>query len=84
MKMSFEDDESFKEAVESLRFNNSDLNTLGSCNSTPLQGSERNEDNITPSDPITLRREPEGSSSSLVSIQESRRSGDTSIRNPEI
>ena len=82
MKMSFEDDESFKEAVESLRFNNSDLNTLGSCNSTPLQDSERNEDNITPSDPITLRRE--GSSSSLVSIQESRRSGDTSMRNPEI
>ena len=60
MKLSFDDNESFKEAVESLRFNNpaSDLDAtqqMESRNSTPLQDSERNEDrdNITPSDPIT-------------------------------
>ena len=62
MKLSFDDEESFKEAVESLRFENpsSDPNArrqqLGSSNSMPLEDSERNEDNIIPSDPITLRR----------------------------
>ena len=76
MKLSFDDEESFKEAVESLRFENpsSDPNArrqqLGSSNSMPLEDSERNEDYIIPSDPITLRRV--GSSSSL-SIQEIRR-----------
>ena len=76
MSLSFNDEESFKEAVESLRFNSSDPNTrqqMGSSNSMPLEDSERNEDrdNIAPSDPIPLRRV--GSSSSL-SIQEIRRS----------
>ena len=84
MKMSFDDEESFKEAVESFRFNSSDPNTrqqMGSSNSVPLQDSERNEDNIIPSDPITVRRV--GSSSSL-SIREIRRSGDiqASFDNP--
>ena len=73
MRLSFEDEESFKESVESLRFNNSDPNAhqrMGS-NSMPFEDdSERNEDNITP---ITLRRV--GSSNSL-SIQETRRRGD--------
>ena len=79
MKMSFDDDESFKEAVESLRFNSSDPNTrqqMGSSNSVPIQDSERIEDNIIPSDPITVRRV--GSSSSL-SIREIRRSGDIQV-----
>ena len=79
MKMSFDDEESFKEAVESLCFNRSDQNTrqqMGSSNSVPLQDSERNEDNIISSDPITVRRV--GSSSSL-SIREIRRSGDIQV-----
>ena len=77
MSLSFNDEESFKEAVESLRFNSSDPNTrqqMGSnSNSMPLEDTGRNEDhdNIAPSDPIPLRRV--GSSSSL-SIQEIRRS----------
>ena len=79
MKMSFDDEESFKEAVESFRFNSSDPNTrqqMGSSNSVPLQDSERNEDNIIPSGPITVRRV--GSSSSL-SIREIRRSVDIQV-----
>ena len=84
MKLSFDDEESFKEAVESLRFNNpaSDPNAeqqMGSRNSVPaepLEDSEGNGDNIIPIDPITVRRV--GSSSSL-SIQETRRSGDIQI-----
>ena len=88
MRMSFDDEESFQEAVESLRFNNSDPNTrqqLGSSNSMPLasEDTERNEDrdDIAPSDPIPIRRV--GSSSSL-SIREIRRSGDiqVSFHNP--
>ena len=75
MRKSFDDKESFKEAVESLRFNNAHQQN-GSSNSTsmPLEGSEseRNEGDIIPSDPITLRRV--GSTSSL-NIQEARRSG---------
>ena len=73
MRMSFNDEESFMEAVESLRFNSSDPNThqrMGSSDGMPLEDSERNEDDITP---ITLRRV--GSSCSL-SIQETPRSGD--------
>ena len=74
MKMSFDDKESFKEAVESLRFNNAPQQ-MGS-NSMALEPedseSERNEGDIIPSEPITLRRV--GSISSL-SIQETRRSG---------
>ena len=91
MKLSFDDEESFKEAVESLQFNKpaSDRNAeqqVGSSNSVPaepLEDSERNGDNIIPIDPITVRRV--GSSSSL-SIQETRRSGDIQIwfNNPPI
>ena len=91
MRLSFNDEESFKEAVESLCFNNpaSDSDAcqqMESRNSMPLQDSEKNEDrdNITPSDPITLRRV--GSSSSL-SIQQIRRSGhshSTLASNPEL
>ena len=81
MRLSFDDEESFKEAVESLRFNNSDPNTrqqMGSNNSMPLEDTGRNEDrdDIAPSDPIPLRRV--GSSRSL-SIQEVRRSADIPV-----
>ena len=84
MRASFDDEGSFKEAIESLRFNSSDPNTrqqMGSnnnLNSMPLEDTERNEDrdNIAPSDPIPLRRV--GSSSSL-SIQEIRRSTDIPV-----
>ena len=84
MRLSFDDEESFKEAIESLRFNSSDPNTrqqMGSSNSMPLEDSERNDaadrDDIAPSDPIPLRRV--GSSSSL-SIQEVRRSADIPVK----
>ena len=80
MRLSFDDEASFKEAVESLRFNNpaSDPDAqVGSSNSMPLEYYERNEDNSTPSDPITLRRV--GSSSNL-SIQETRRSASGDIQ----
>ena len=89
MKMSFDDEGSFKEAVESLHFNSGDPNArqqIGSSNSVSLQDSERDEDNIIQSDPITVRRV--GRSSSL-SIREIRRSGDIQAsfdnppRNPE-
>ena len=80
MRMSFDDEESFKEVVGSLHFNNpsSDTNAeqqMGSSSSMTLDDTERNdsENNIIPSDPITLWRV--GSSSSL-SIQEIRRSAD--------
>ena len=83
MKLSFDDNESFKEAVESLRFNHSDPNTPQQSggnitSSMPLGDSETNEDNIIRSDPITTLRRV-GSSSSL-SIRETRRSRD--IDNP--
>ena len=84
MRSSFDDEESFKEAVESLRFNNSDPNTrqqMGSNNSMPLEDTERNDaadrDYIAPSDPISLRRV--GSSSSL-GIQEVWRSVDIPVK----
>ena len=80
MRLSFDDEGSFKDAIESLRFNNSDPNTrqMGSSDSMPLEDYERNEDrdDIVPSDPIPLRRV--GSSSSL-SIQEARRSTDIPV-----
>ena len=82
MKMSFDDEESFKEAIESLRFNSSDppnkRQQLGSSSSIPLEDFERNEDNITQnaSDPITLRRVGGGSN---LSIQEIRSSGDIQV-----
>ena len=47
MRLSFDDEESFKEVIESLRFNNSNPNTrqqMGSNNSMPLENSEMNED----------------------------------------
>ena len=79
MNLSFDDEESFKEAVGSLRFNSSDPNTfqqLGSSNSMPLEDYERNEDNIISSDPVTVRRV---GSSSRLSIQEIRRSGENQV-----
>ena len=90
MRSSFDDEESFKEAIESLRFNSSDPNTrqqMGSNNSMPLEDTERNDaadrDDISPltSDLIPLRRV--GSSRSL-SIQVVRRSADIpfSFNNP--
>ena len=76
--LSFDDEDSFKEAIESLRFNDnlpSDPNTLQqmgrSLSSMPLQDSEWNEDDITPSDPNILRRVESSSS-----IQAIRRCGD--------
>ena len=75
MRLSFDDEKSFKETVESLRFDNhSEQLGLGSSgrSNMPLEDSERNEDNTSPSDPITLWRL--GSSSS---VQEIRRSGDS-------
>ena len=77
--MSFDDKESFKEAVESLRFNSGDPNThlqIGS-NGMPLEDSERNDDNITSSDLITFRRVR---SSSSLSNQDTRKSGDSDIQ----
>ena len=69
MRLSFEDEDSFKEAAESLRFNNppstSDPNPhqqMGSGGNMPLQDPERNEDNITPSDPNILQRVESSSS----------------------
>ena len=77
MRVSFNDEDSFKEAVESLRFNSSDPSQqLGSSNSMPLENSEMNEDNVTPSDPITLQRMR---SSSSLSVQETWRSGDIQV-----
>ena len=77
MRLSFDDEESFREAAASLRFNNnppSDTDTLarqrmGSNSSMPLQ--ERNEDicfNNLPSDPnTTIQQLGVGSSSSTPS-----------------
>ena len=85
MRLSFDDEESFKGAVESLRFNNppGDPNSQPKIGSMPLEESERNEDldNITtPSDPITLRRMGSWSTSSHgLSIQETRGSVDIQI-----
>ena len=82
MRLSFDDEESFKGAVESLRFNNppGDPNSQQKIGSMPLEDSERNEDldNITPSDPITIRHMGSWSTSSL-SIQETRGSVDIQI-----
>ena len=77
MRLSFDDNEFFKEAVGSLRFNNppSDPNALqqtGSNSSMPPQDSERNEDiyfNNPASNPNTLRRM--GSSGSMASPESS-------------
>ena len=94
MRLSFDDEESFKEAIESLRFNCSDPNTrqqMGSSNSIPVEDSERNEerDNIAPSDrdPIILRRL---GSSSILTIQKTQGSANIPVSfnsppsNPEI
>ena len=63
MKLSFDDEESFKEAVGSLRFNNppSDPNTLQPIESIPSQDSETNDD------PNILRRV--GSSNSINVVE---------------
>ena len=81
MRLSFDDEESFKEAIESLRFNCSDPNTrqqMGSSNSILVEDSERNEDhdNIAPSDLIILRRL---GSSSILTIQETQGSADIPV-----
>ena len=72
MKLSFDDEESFKEAVGSLRFNNppSDPNTLQPIESILSQDSETNEDicfNNPPTDPNVLRRV--GSSNSINVVE---------------
>ena len=75
MKLSFDDEESFKETVESLCFNNPPSNPnilleVESSGTIPPQDSESNEDvyfNNHTSDPNTLRRME---SSSIVSPQE--------------
>ena len=75
MRLSFDNEESFKEAVESLRFNSNPSNDpnarhqLESSSGMSLEDSESNEDNIIPSDPITLRRV--GSSRTII-IQQTR------------
>ena len=90
MRLSFDDAESFKEAVESLRFNTNPSSNpnasqrFGNITSMPLEDSERNEDNIISSDLMIVL--PVGSSSG---IQEIRGSGDPSIfdnpqSNPEL
>ena len=71
MKLSFDDEESFKEAIGSLRFNNppSDPNALQPMGSVLPQDPERDEDiylNSPPSDPNILRRV--GSNSSIVEV----------------
>ena len=71
MKLTFNDEESFKEAVESLRLNNppSNPNSFQRMGSMLIQDSERNEDiciNNPPSDPNIIRRV--GSSSSIVEL----------------
>ena len=82
MGLSFDDGDSFKEAVESLRFNNppSDSNAhqqMESNDGMPLQDSERNEDNITSSHPnIHPSRRVESSGS----IQEIQRSGNFQVQ----
>ena len=68
MKLSFDDEDSFKEAVGSLRFNSppSDSNTNHRMGSMPPQDSEGNEDvcfNNHPSDSNILRRVGSNSSS---------------------
>ena len=84
MRLSFDDEESFKEAIESFCFNNPSSdppNTQqqmgGNNTSMALENAERNEYNNTPSDPITTLRRV-GSDSSL-SIQEIRRSADIQV-----
>ena len=75
MRLSFDDEESFKKAAESLRFNNPpddrNIQLMGSSGSIPPQDSERNEDigfNNPTSDPNTLRRmgSSHGSSSNHI------------------
>ena len=80
MRLSFDDVDSFKETVESLRFNNPPIDPharqqMGSISDMLLEGSERNEDNTIPSAPITTLRRV-GSSSSLNKVQDTRKSGD--------
>ena len=70
MKLSFEDEDSFKEAVGSLNFNNpqSDPDSLQGLGSSSMPAEERNEDiDNAPSDSniiLQVPRVPVGSSSS--------------------
>ena len=76
MKLSFDDEESFKETVESLCFNNppSDANSLQQTGSMlpQVDVSEGNEDNNAPIDPSPniLRRVGSTSSSSQIQVVE--------------
>ena len=70
MRLSFDDEESFKEAAGSLNFNNppSDPDSLQGVGSSSMPPEERNEDDNPPgaSDPniiLEVRRVPMGSSS---------------------
>jgi hypothetical protein len=65
MRLSFDDPESFKEAAESLRFNNppSDSNSLEPMESSSMPRQERSDSediclDDPPSDPNTLQRMP--------------------------
>ena len=84
LSFKFEDEESFKEAAGSLRFNNfpSDHNALQQVGSMLPQDFERNEDicfNIPPSDPNTLQRLAVGSNSNMPAQE---RSEDICFNNP--
>ena len=73
MKLSFDDEESFKEVVGSLRFNSppSDPNALQQIGSILPQDSERNEDicfNNPPGDPNSILHRVGSSSSSIVEL----------------
>ena len=73
MKLSFDDEESLKEAVESICFNNppSDSNTSQRTGSMLSQDSERDENicfNDPPGDPNIPRRVGSTSSSSIVEL----------------
>ena len=74
LSLSFDDKESFKEVIESLRFNNPpsdpDIPQRIGSSSTSLQDFERSEDDITPNDPNILRRVGSSSSTSSILLQE--------------
>ena len=78
MRLSFDDEESFTEAVGSFRFNNNPSNDLRSSSCSSMAPPERNDSediclNNLPSDPLanTLWRVPVESSTSSTLPQES-------------
>ena len=86
MRLSFEDEESFKEAIGSLRFNNppSDPDSLQGVRSSSMPPQEENEDicfdTNPPSDPniiLEIQRVPVGSTSRSVSTPPQQRSENT-------